>query len=125
MITARAAGAPFQTTFSDSIHEGLTDTTADKGGSHAGFRPHDLLEAALATCVAMTVRMYAQHHGVPLEGVTASLRLDRSRSGETEFRYSIELAGDLTEEQRERLRRAAGACPVRRTLSQAISFTME
>jgi putative redox protein len=121
MIRAQSQPTPYRTWFSDGEHQGISDTTADKGGQHSGFRPHDLLEAALATCVGMTVRMYADHHGIPLRGVTANVTLDRGPD-EVVFRYEIELDGDLTAEQRDRLLRAAGACPVRQTLSKHIRF---
>jgi len=70
----------------------------------------------------MTVRMYADHHGIPLRGVTTSVSLDRTRPDEVVFQYELELDGELTAEQRDSLLRAAGACPVRRTLSKRIRF---
>ena len=122
MIVATSQLAPYQTRFSDGSHEGLSDTTADKGGAHAGFRPHDLLEAALANCVNMTVRMYAAHHAIPLSGVTTRVSLDRSHPDAVVFRYVVAFDGDLTPEQTQRLLRAAEACPVRRTLSKRVQF---
>jgi putative redox protein len=122
MIYARSQLARYQTSFSDGEHEGVADTTADKGGEHAGFRPHDLLEAALAACVNMSVRMYADHHGIPLRGVTAKVSLDRTDPDEVVFRYDLEVDGELTEEQRDRLVQASHACPVRKTLSKKIRF---
>lgn len=50
MIETESRSEPYATRFSDGVQEALADTTADKGGGGAGFRPHDLLEAALATC---------------------------------------------------------------------------
>ena len=38
MITATSAGPAYLTRFSDGLHEGLADTTPDKGGAGAGFR---------------------------------------------------------------------------------------
>jgi putative redox protein len=122
MICAKSQLARYQTLFSDGEHEGVADTTADKGGEHAGFRPHDLLEAALAACVNMSVRMYADHHGIPLRGVTTNVSLDRTHPDEVVFRYDLDLDGELTEEQRNRLLQASNACPVRKTLSKSIRF---
>lgn len=122
MIRAKSESTRYQTRFSDGEHEAISDTTADKGGAHSGFRPHDLLEAALATCVNMTVRMYADNHGIPLRGVTTSVSLDRTRPDEVVFRYEVEMDGELTAEQKASLLRAASACPVRRTLSKRIGF---
>ena len=122
MICAKSQLARYQTRFSDGEHEGIADTTADKGGAHFGFRPHDLLEAALATCVNMTVRMYADNHGIQLQAVTTNVSLDRTRPDEVVFRYEVELDGELTEEQRNKLFQAASACPIRKTLSRSIRF---
>lgn len=122
MISSTSESPHYRTRFSDGTHDGIADTTADKGGSHSGFRPHDLLEAALATCVNMAVRVYADNHGIPLAGVTTRVKLDRNVPDETVFQYEVELDGDLTPEQKHRLSLAANACPVRRTLSKTIRF---
>jgi putative redox protein len=122
MIISKSELAPYCTRFSDGTHEATSDVTPDKGGKHAGFRPHDLLEAALANCVNMMVRMYADHHRIPLAGVTTRVKLDRSVPDEVVFRYEVDLEGDLTPEQKLALQRAANACPVRRTLSKKIRF---
>lgn len=55
-----------------------TPTTPDKGGGNQGFRPHELLEAALATCMNIHLRMYAANHGIELGEVTTKVTLDRS-----------------------------------------------
>ena len=68
MIYSTSELPPYRTRFSDGTHEGVSDTTADKGGHNCGFGPHDLLEAALANCVNMTVRMYADNHDIPIVG---------------------------------------------------------
>jgi len=122
MIEAVSEQPPFRTGFSNGTERATSDTTADKGGAGAGFRPHELLEAALATCVNMMVRAYADNHGIPLDGVTTTVEVDRSHPDETVFRYDIRFDGALSDEQKERLNRAAHACPVRRTLSKPISF---
>jgi putative redox protein len=122
MIRTSSEPVPYRTQFSDGIHQNTADTTAGNGGGSSGFRPHDLLEAALATCVNMTVRMYADRHGIPLAGVTTTVSLDRAVPEEAVFRYEVALEGELTAGQRDRLMRAASACPVRRTLSRKIRF---
>ena len=121
MITTESQTAHFLTTFSNGGRQAPADVTAEYGGSGAGFRPHELLEAALATCVNMTVRMYAEAHGIVIGEVRTRVELDRSKPGETTLRYGVEIDG-ATPEEKERLLRAAKACPVRKTLSQAIRF---
>ncbi|MBU1230039.1 MAG: OsmC family protein [Proteobacteria bacterium] len=91
-------------------------------GGPGGFRPHDLLEAAVASCLCIVVRMAADKRGIPLAGVRASVAVNRDAKDESVFEYSLELEGDLTAEQRTLLLRAATACPVKRTLSRRIAF---
>jgi putative redox protein len=122
MIRATSESIPYQTRFSDGEHEGLADTTADKGGQNSGFRPHGLLEAALASCINMTVRIYADRHAIPLRSVAVTVSLDRSNPEETVFRCEVEPDGEFSPEQKERLMYAARACPVSRTLAKPIRF---
>jgi putative redox protein len=122
VIYATSDSVRYRTRFSDGVHEAVADTTVDKGGQHQGFRPHDLLEAALACCVNMSVRIYADNHGIPLRAVTTKTDLDRSRPSEVTFCYKLVLDGELTLQQKERLLEAAKACPIRQTLSKAIRF---
>lgn len=112
----------YQTRFSDGVYEAIADAPADKGGTHSGFLPHDLLEAALASCINITVRMYADHHAIPLRAVTTRASIDHSRPDDVVFRYGVDLDGELTSEQQDKLLLAAHACPIRRIMSKAIRF---
>lgn len=114
---------PYKVRFSNGVVEAVCDATVDKGGRGGGFRPHDLLEAALGSCTAMVLSMYARTHGIPLEGATVTVTLSRDEPGVTAFAYDIELRGDLDANQRKRLLRAVRACPVRKTLSNTIIFS--
>ena len=124
MIVCKSASADreFVATFDNGAFSGPSDTTADKGGSGLGFRPHELLEAALGDCMAITARMYAKKYGLALETVKVTVDVDRSNPGRAEFVCAVELAGDLTEREREKIVRAAENCPVRKTLSGEIGF---
>ncbi len=122
MITARSLEANYQVAFSDGAHTALADTSEDKGGGSSGFRPHDLLEASLATCLTMWLKMYADHHGYAVGSVEATVAIDRSQDGETIFNYSIEMSGKLSQAERDKLLAVARTCAVHKTLSQKISF---
>src|SRR6185312_9366583 len=122
MIYSQSEGAPYRIRFSDGQHEGFADTDATKGGKNKGFRPHELMEAALACCITMTAEMFAEQHGIPLCQAKTMVRLNRLSAHETIFEIKYEFDGDLTTEQTERLRTAARACPVSKTLSKAIRF---
>jgi putative redox protein len=122
MITCRNEKLKYQTTFSNGKHTAYADTTEDKGGKSSGFRPHELLEAALATCLNMHLRMYADTHDISLDEVQTTVTLDRSLPNDVIFKYSIDLIGPLTKEQRQRLFQIAKTCPVHKTLLKVISI---
>lgn len=123
MITASSEQPAYRTRYSDGFHQAVSDVSIDHGGGNTGFNPHQLLEAALAACVNITVRMYAQSHSIPLTNVNVDVSLDRAPDASPLFRYKIEIQGDqLTSAQRDKLLQIAERCPVRRTLSQAVQF---
>lgn len=122
MITATGRCIPFQTEFTNGTILSCADAATDKGGGGEGFRPHELLEAALASCLNMTIRMCAVQHSIPLTSVNTVVRLDRSAPEEVLFEYEISFAETMAEADRNLLMDAVRSCPVRNTLSKSIRF---
>jgi putative redox protein len=122
MVIAASEASPYLTRFSNSKQTASADTTAEKGGGDLGFRPHELLEAALATCMNIHLRTYASNHGIELGEVHTTVTLDRSSPLEAVFNYSVQFSGQLDDEQREKLAEIAETCPVYRTLSKKLTF---
>ncbi|MER7397446.1 hypothetical protein ABT381_18280 [Streptomyces sp. NPDC000151] len=96
-VEARMPAIPYQVAYRAGKNEGVADTCkADVGGS-AGMRPHELLEAALATCMTITARMTLADLGVAgigetgigeaEGGVSARVVLGRGETA-TDFRYA-------------------------------------
>ena len=123
MITGFSEKTNFAVRFSDGKHDGQSDTIPEKGGGASGFRPHGLLEAAYASCINMTIRMFANKHNIPLSDVTTQVTLCRDESDTITFEYKIDLEGTLNDMQRETLYNIARTCPVRKTLSKKIEFS--
>lgn len=128
-VTETGIGA-FQQQVSAGRHRFLADEPIGVGDD-TGPTPYDLLLAGLGTCTSMTVRMYADRKGIPLEGVEVRLTHDRIHAedcadcGATSglidtVERTIALRGPLTEDQRRQLLAIADRCPVHRTLTNEI-----
>lgn len=122
MIKSILKQPDYQTQFTNGNNVCISDTTIDKGGSDEGFRPHELLEAALANCMNISIRMFAREHSIPLSSISTMVTLDRSSSDEVCFKYSIKLPDNISEEDRQNLLKVVKSCPVRNTLLKKIRF---
>lgn len=124
MIRADSQPTSYQTQFSNGEFASVADSTFDKGGGNLGFRPHELLEAALASCMNMSLRMYAEKHDIAPPDVSVVVALDRSDPDKSLFEYSVQFRGEISESDKDRLLSALAKCPVRKTLSKPFQFEL-
>jgi putative redox protein len=123
-LTATAhsiGGTPRQDVVIDGRHHLTTDEPTHLGGEGAGPAPHELFPAALAACTSTTVVMYARTKGWQLDDVHVAVEYDH-RSKPRTFTVAIQIAGDVSQAQIERLAHVARACPLRRSIEAGIEF---
>ncbi|HVY56258.1 MAG TPA: bifunctional alpha/beta hydrolase/OsmC family protein [Xanthobacteraceae bacterium] len=123
----------FQQEVTMGAHRLIADEPAEAGGLDSGPSPYDLLLAALGACTSMTLRLYAERKGIPLERVRVDLKRSRIHALDCEtcetregmldrIERVVTLDGDLDADQRNRLLEIADKCPVHRTLTSEIDI---
>jgi putative redox protein len=125
-VTAVLDGAPYTTRIMARDQEWLADEPTADGGQGQGPRPHELLLSALASCTAITLRMYADRKQWNVGPIGITVSIERTQSGaqiDTRIHMDIELDPAVPEEQRQRLAQIARSCPVHRTLENPIHLS--
>jgi putative redox protein len=132
-VVVRTGASGYRTEIVANGHPLVADEPESVGGTNTGPSPYELLAAALGACTTMTLRMYADRKGWPLEAVTARLahkKVHREDSGDAEnarsridrLSHEITLEGPLDDKQRQRLLEIAERCPVHRTLNSDVKI---
>lgn len=132
-VIVRGGGAGFAQEIEIGPHRLKGDEPLAFGGTDTGPSPYDFLLAALGTCTSMTISLYAQRNGWPLDSVTVLLHHSKIHAidcAECETKVGkidriereIQLTGALTTEQRAKLMEIADKCPVHRTLTSEINI---
>ncbi|SJN18581.1 hypothetical protein FM107_01445 [Sphingobacterium sp. JB170] len=101
----------------------IADEPKTVGGTDQGPTPSEFFLTALGSCKAITMRMYADRKSWPLEAATVKLTMEIKKSelqSTTYIKCHIELQGELSEKQRNRILKIAEKCPIHKTLSNPI-----
>ena len=123
----------FKTSIRTRDHLYHADEPVDAGGTDSAVTPMEMLLGSLGSCIAITMKMYADRKQWPVERIDIALEQERFNakdypdySGDEqivhEIRKAITIHGDLTDEQRERLLEIAGKCPVHRLIATPTFF---
>lgn len=124
-----------QNVYSDD-HQWIADEPVAAGGSNYGPDPYEHLLAALGTCTAMTMRMYAARKKWPVDNISIELEHSRDHGAdcvecdETHSKIDvisrkIIIDGNLQPDQKKRLMEIADKCPVHRTLHNKLVIRTE
>jgi len=133
-VTARLNDG-FKTDVKVRHHKLTLDEPTDRGGQDAGADPFEYLAAALAGCTAMTLRAYANHKKIALDGVDLEYQVTRRDPSEVvaaganaktvaikkRLKFSEKVPADL----RAKLLEIANKCPVNKALLEGCEITGE
>ncbi|MBO3098695.1 bifunctional alpha/beta hydrolase/OsmC family protein [Gelidibacter pelagius] len=126
----------FTTYMQTEKHSFIADEPKSFGGDDFGPSPYDFLSAALASCTAMTVKLYAERKKWDLQEVFVYITYSKKHSEDlmldadkpTRFDHllkKLKFVGNLDDSQQKRLKEIASRCPVHRTLLSEIVIDTE
>ncbi len=115
-------------THGPSKTEIATDAPADNKGKGESFSPTDLVATALASCIATTMAIAAQDHGIDLSGMTVNVGKEMSKDAPRRIAAlptEVHIPLPASTEQRALLERAGVNCPVHKSLPPEIERPTE
>ena len=111
----------YRTELKAGKHTLIADEPEDVGGKDLGPRPGDFLRMSLASCTAITLRMYANRKHFNVNQIQVSVS-SKKADGRTIFNTEVEINGTLDQQQRERMLQIAKLCPVHKVLTNPIEI---
>ncbi len=102
-------------------HTLIADEPADVGGKDLGPRPGDFYRMSLASCTAITLRMYANRKKFDVKEIQVMVTTEEGE-GKTTLHTSIKINGNLDEAQHTRMLQIAKLCPVHKMLTNPIEI---
>jgi len=123
-VTASIGRESYRTELKTSGHTVYADEPAEVGGADSAPTPGDFMRMSLASCTAITLRMYADRKKWDVEKIDVTVTNERD-TYKTMFQCHIVVTGNIDENQRLRLQEIAHACPVHKLLSNPITVKTE
>nr|WP_315467961.1 OsmC family protein [uncultured Undibacterium sp.] len=105
-------------------HQLTTDVSIADGGEDLGPSPHDLYDAALASCKALTVMWFARKKNIAVTHIDTRIERDDSEERQGIYRLSTHLIihGEISDEEFHQLSVVAEKCPIHKLM---VSVTTE
>jgi putative redox protein len=100
---------------SESGHRLQADEPQSNGGVNSGPTPHELMASALASCTAITLKMYCDLKSWPIENIT--VHVDVNPKGRPLFLRRILVKAMIGPDQQKRLLQIANHCPMHQILN--------
>ena len=115
----RKANAAMAQTVTIGHHAWLVDVSAEEGGADEGPSPHDLYDAALGACKALTVMWFARKKGIAVDDVQTKIVRDDADEREGVYRLKAELliSGSFSDTEFAQLVAVADKCPVHKLMT--------
>lgn len=116
MVQSTIGAENYRVTHSNGRHSFFADEPEALGGKDTAPTPDELLEASLASCTLVTLRMYTNHKQWNVGEIKVDVSLVREKEKSIITR-TLHFENQLSDEQKQRLAQVAKACPVSKILA--------
>lgn len=115
----RKPGTALAQTIHIRNHQLDADVSAAEGGADEGPSPHDLYDAALGACKALTVMWFARKKGIAVDDIRTEVQSDSSqeRSGVYTLSTKLVISGSFSDAEFAQLVAVAEKCPVHKLMT--------
>ena len=120
-IQAHIGRVKYRTVIITGKHTLIIDEPESAGGADTGPGPGSLLLASLASCTAITLRMYVDRKMWAVADINVNSQMLTNDAGNM-IKLGLSYTGELTEEQRTRLLQIANSCPIHKILAAGITI---
>lgn len=111
----------YRTAISARTHNLVGDEPPEAGGTDLGPRPGDFVRMGLASCTAITLRMYADRKNYDVDQIQVKVS-NGPFDTKTTYVTEIQVTGKISSEEQERLIQIAKRCPVHKALTNPIEI---
>ena len=115
----RKPGTPLAQTIHIRQHALDADVSAEEGGADEGPSPHDLYDAAVGACKALTVMWFAKKKGIAVDDIRTEVVSDNSQERAGVYRITTKLvvSGAISDAEFAQLVAVAEKCPVHKLMT--------
>jgi len=107
-------------------HHIATDQPENNGGGDSAPSPYDLLMASIGCCAGYYVQQYCTSKGLSTEGISLTLRQNKSDAGELlGFTTCINIPDTLPSKYHSILKNVAKQCSVKKAIMSGPEFEVE
>lgn len=123
-VSARIGRDRYKTEIALDTHQLIADEPTSVGGTDLGPSPGDLLRMSLASCTAITLRMYADRKNFDVHGIEVKVFSDEI-GGITFFKTVVNISGNIAEADQNRMYQIAKKCPIHKILTSPTEILTE
>lgn len=123
IVKATNDGTKYLTKINAAKNQIIADELASSGGAEAGFTPTELLCSSLAACTVITLRMYTDHKNWDAGIIEVNVSyINTKDENPGYFERELGFSGNLSEQEKERIKLVAEKCPIHKILAAGHSI---